>query len=92
MAQVEVDAAFAPREGGGYPRPSSTHRDDMSQQTVLVVDDERDIRELLTITLGRMDLLVDAVGTVTEARRALAIRLIESLVLAPDPEPLEQSE
>jgi len=46
----------------------------MSQQTVLVVDDERDIRELLTITLGRMDLLVDAVGTVTEARRALAER------------------
>ncbi|ULU27025.1 Anaerobic nitric oxide reductase transcription regulator NorR [Dyella terrae] len=44
----------------------------MSQQTVLVIDDERDIRELLTITLGRMDLLVDAVGTVTEARRALA--------------------
>ncbi|WP_266159392.1 sigma-54-dependent transcriptional regulator [Dyella silvatica] len=44
----------------------------MSQQTVLVIDDERDIRELLTITLGRMDLRVDAVGTVTEARRALA--------------------
>ena len=44
----------------------------MSLQTVLVIDDERDIRELLTITLGRMDLQVDAVGTVTEARRALA--------------------
>ncbi|WP_329741302.1 sigma-54 dependent transcriptional regulator [Dyella sp. A6] len=44
----------------------------MSQQTVLVIDDERDIRELLTITLGRMDLKVDAVGTVTDARRALA--------------------
>ncbi|WP_017461477.1 sigma-54-dependent transcriptional regulator [Dyella ginsengisoli] len=46
----------------------------MSLQTVLVVDDERDIRELLTITLGRMDLQVDAVGTVGEARRALAER------------------
>ena len=46
----------------------------MSLQTVLVIDDERDIRELLTITLGRMDLQVDAVGTVTEARRALAER------------------
>ncbi|HEX5306501.1 MAG TPA: sigma-54 dependent transcriptional regulator [Dyella sp.] len=46
----------------------------MSLQTVLVVDDERDIRELLTITLGRMDLQVDAVGTVTEARRALGER------------------
>lgn len=43
----------------------------MSQQTVLVIDDERDIRELLTITLGRMDLRVDAVGTVAEAQRAL---------------------
>ncbi|WP_266168431.1 sigma-54-dependent transcriptional regulator [Dyella subtropica] len=46
----------------------------MSQQTVLVIDDERDIRELLTITLGRMDLQVDAVGTVTDARRALEER------------------
>ncbi|MEO9079878.1 MAG: sigma-54 dependent transcriptional regulator [Rhodanobacter sp.] len=44
----------------------------MNTQTVLVIDDERDIRELLTITLGRMDLQVDAVGTVTEARKALA--------------------
>jgi len=44
----------------------------MSLQTVLVIDDERDIRELLTITLGRMDLQVDAVGTVAEARRALS--------------------
>jgi len=44
----------------------------MTVQTVLVIDDERDIRELLTITLGRMDLQVEAVGTVTEARRALA--------------------
>jgi two-component system response regulator PilR (NtrC family) len=44
----------------------------MSLQTVLVIDDERDIRELLSITLGRMDLQVDAVGTIAEARRALA--------------------
>ncbi|WEN14851.1 sigma-54 dependent transcriptional regulator [Rhodanobacter sp. AS-Z3] len=46
----------------------------MTAQTVLVIDDERDIRELLTITLGRMDLQVDAVGTVGDARRALAER------------------
>jgi len=46
----------------------------MSTQTVLVIDDERDIRELLTITLGRMDLYVDSVGTVAEARHALATR------------------
>ena len=43
----------------------------MNPPTVLVIDDERDIRELLTITLGRMDLQVEAVGTVAEARRAL---------------------
>ncbi|WP_369926815.1 sigma-54-dependent transcriptional regulator [Xanthomonas sp. NCPPB 2632] len=46
----------------------------MSKQSVLVIDDERDIRELLTITLGRMELDVDAVGSVTEARNALASR------------------
>jgi two-component system response regulator PilR (NtrC family) len=46
----------------------------MSKQTVLVIDDERDIRELLTITLGRMELDVDAVGSVSEARNALASR------------------
>ncbi len=46
----------------------------MSKQTVLVIDDERDIRELLTITLGRMELDVDAVGSVSEARSALAGR------------------
>ncbi len=44
----------------------------MTAQTVLVIDDERDIRELLTITLGRMDLQVEAVGTVADARSALA--------------------
>src|SRR3954467_7105310 len=52
------------------PKPS----DPMSKQTVLVIDDERDIRELLTITLGRMELDVDAVGSVNEARSALANR------------------
>ena len=46
----------------------------MTAQTVLVIDDERDIRELLTITLGRMDLQVEAVGTVADARTALAER------------------
>ncbi|MBU6403908.1 MAG: sigma-54 dependent transcriptional regulator [Proteobacteria bacterium] len=46
----------------------------MSKQTVLVVDDERDIRELLTITLGRMNLLVDSAGSVGDAKRLLAER------------------
>ncbi len=43
----------------------------MPKQTVLVVDDERDIRELLSITLGRMDLDVDAAANVGEAKRML---------------------
>ncbi len=43
----------------------------MSKQRVLVVDDERDIRELLTITLGRMNLDVDAASNVGEARQML---------------------
>lgn len=46
----------------------------MSKQTVLVVDDERDIRELLTITLGRMNLLVESAGSVGDAKRMLTER------------------
>jgi len=38
----------------------------------LVVDDERDIRELLTITLGRMGLKVDTASDVADAKRRLA--------------------
>ena len=44
----------------------------MSRQAALVVDDEPDIRELLTLTLTRLGLLVDAAGNVTEAKRRLA--------------------
>ncbi len=44
----------------------------MTKQTVLVVDDERDIRELLSITLGRMDLHVDAAANVSDAKKMLA--------------------
>ncbi|WP_313916036.1 sigma-54 dependent transcriptional regulator [Tahibacter sp.] len=46
----------------------------MSKQTALVIDDERDIRELLTITLGRMNLDVTTVGSVGEARARLSER------------------
>ncbi|MEO8671030.1 MAG: sigma-54 dependent transcriptional regulator [Tahibacter sp.] len=46
----------------------------MSKQTALVIDDERDIRELLTITLGRMNLDVDTAGSVADARERLAAR------------------
>jgi two-component system response regulator PilR (NtrC family) len=44
----------------------------MTKQTVLVVDDERDIRELLTITLGRMDLDVETAANVSDAKKMLA--------------------
>ncbi len=46
----------------------------MSKQYALVIDDERDIRELLTLTLGRMDLIVETAATVAEARQRLAER------------------
>lgn len=39
---------------------------------VLVVDDEPDIRELIDLTLARMGLVAECVGTVGEARQALA--------------------
>ena len=41
------------------------------QRQVLVIDDEADLRELLVITLGRMQLAATAVGTLKEAREAL---------------------
>lgn len=47
---------------------------DDKRNHVLVVDDERDIRELLEITLMRMGLEVDAVGTVAEALQRLESR------------------
>ncbi|MBL8297665.1 MAG: sigma-54-dependent Fis family transcriptional regulator [Rhodanobacteraceae bacterium] len=46
----------------------------MSRQTALVIDDERDIRELLTITLGRMNLDVTTAGSVGEAKTRLSER------------------
>ena len=44
----------------------------MTAATALVIDDERDIRELLTITLGRMGLKVDTASDVADAKRRLA--------------------
>jgi two-component system, NtrC family, response regulator PilR len=43
----------------------------MNKPTVLVIDDERDIRELLSITLGRMGLVVETASNVTEAKQRL---------------------
>jgi len=42
-----------------------------TQQRVLVIDDEADLRELLVITLGRMKVDAIAVGSVTEGKQAL---------------------
>ncbi|MDR2013620.1 MAG: sigma-54 dependent transcriptional regulator [Rhodanobacter sp.] len=44
----------------------------MSKHKALVVDDERDIRELLALTLGRMGLIVETAATVAEAYERLA--------------------
>lgn len=43
-----------------------------SSPCVLVVDDEPDIRELLDLTLARMGLRAECVGTLAQARAALA--------------------
>ncbi|KAF1708826.1 sigma-54-dependent Fis family transcriptional regulator [Pseudoxanthomonas kalamensis DSM 18571] len=40
-------------------------------RSALIVDDERDIRELLTLTLGRMGLRIDTAANLTEAREQL---------------------
>jgi len=41
-------------------------------RSALVVDDERDIRELLVLTLGRMGLRISTAANLTEARELLA--------------------
>ncbi len=40
--------------------------------TALIVDDERDIRELLTLTLGRMGLRIDTAASLGDARELLS--------------------
>jgi two-component system response regulator PilR (NtrC family) len=42
------------------------------RRSALVVDDERDIRELLVLTLGRMGLRTDTAATLADARAQLA--------------------
>lgn len=41
-------------------------------KTVLVIDDEQDLRELLCLTLSRMDITATAVETIAEAKHQLA--------------------
>jgi len=43
----------------------------MTQPLALVIDDEPDICELLTLTLGRMDILTETAGDVAGAKRLL---------------------
>ena len=63
------------------------------QQTVLIIDDEPDIRELLDITISRMGLSTIAVGTVKDALQALqsnpAINLCLTDIKLPDGSGLE---
>ncbi len=46
----------------------------MNRKSVLIVDDEADIRELLVLTLSRMGVDADAAASVEEAKQALAAR------------------
>ena len=46
----------------------------MNRKSVLIVDDEADIRELLVLTLSRMGVDADAASTLQEARAALEAR------------------
>lgn len=43
-----------------------------NKKQILVIDDEADLRELLVITLGRMQLEATAVGTLADAKKELA--------------------
>ncbi|WP_323813024.1 sigma-54 dependent transcriptional regulator [Cellvibrio sp. NN19] len=44
----------------------------MTQKRVLIIDDEPDIRELLEITLGRMQICTDSAASVASAKQLLA--------------------
>jgi len=45
-----------------------------NRRSVLIIDDEPDIRELLVITLSRMGVDADTASTVKEAEKALKER------------------
>ena len=44
----------------------------MTAKRALIIDDEPDIRELLEITLGRMQIHTDSAATVASAKQLLA--------------------
>ncbi len=48
-------------------------------RSALIVDDERDIRELLVLTLGRMGLRIRTAANLAQAYALLESRLVQSL-------------
>lgn len=71
-------------------RPERRARGELNR--ILVVDDEADIRELIDLTLSRMGLAADCVGSVTEAKACLgshSYQLCLTDMRLPDGEGLE---
>src|SRR5262249_23187384 len=62
------------RENAREQTARARGRPDAAPQTVLIVDDEEDIRELLQLSLLRMGLAVECAGSVAEAKALLAGR------------------
>src|SRR5918993_1524293 len=56
------------------PGKGSTMND---QRSALIVDDERDIRELLVLTLGRMGLRTETASSLAEARSLLGVHRLD---------------
>src|SRR5690606_25473466 len=73
MAMTRTVAARRTWTQGGnavsWPQMSVPHRS--AQASALIVDDERDIRELLVLTLGRMGLKCDTASSLHDARALL---------------------
>lgn len=61
-------------------KPSASHTT-KSQPRVLVVDDEPDLRELISDVAGSMNCRITAVSTLADAREVLSIQDVDVLVL-----------
>ena len=72
--EIGQDATVATTDPTTAAKPAHTHASAKATQSprhALVVDDEPDIRELLCITLERMDIAAIAVGDLTAAKEAV---------------------
>jgi two-component system, NtrC family, response regulator PilR len=69
IIRVERDGATVGRQAAGPPRAG--YNSAMPKPSVLVVDDEPDLCELLSITLQRMDLNPRTAGNLSAAQRML---------------------